>query len=69
MRPVDLEPFFTMWEAKWHDSGGKDINNPKIPVKFVRQNGQLVHSATSELPPPPAPINPKLVAEAEQGEE
>lgn len=69
MRPSDLERFFAMWEAKWHDSGGKDINNPKIPVKFVRENGEIVHSATAELPAPPSPVNPKLVAESEKGEE
>src|SRR6266446_6237232 len=35
MKPNALEPYFSKWEAKWHDSDGKDINNPKIPVKFV----------------------------------
>lgn len=37
-----LEPFFAACEAKWHARGGKDLNNPKIPVRFVRANGQLV---------------------------
>jgi transcriptional regulator with XRE-family HTH domain len=45
------EPFFAKWEKKWHVSGGKDINNPKIPVKFVRENGQLVYRD---------PVNDKL---------
>ncbi len=31
----DLEPYFLKWEEKWFSSGGKDINNPKIPVQFV----------------------------------
>lgn len=44
MKPADLEPYFQAWEQKWHDDGGKDINNPKIPVKFVRENGALVYS-------------------------
>jgi hypothetical protein len=30
------------WETKWHESGGKDINNPKIPVKFVVEHGELI---------------------------
>ena len=41
MTPERLEPYFTKWEQKWHADGGKDINNPKISVKFVRENGEL----------------------------
>jgi len=36
----DLEPYFSIWEEKWHSSGGKDINNPKIPLKFVEAKGR-----------------------------
>ena len=43
MKPAMLEPYFSSWEKKWHESGGKDINNPKIPVKFVVERGELVH--------------------------
>ena len=45
MTPEWLEPYFTKWEQKWHADGGKDINNPKIPVKFVQQNGELFYTA------------------------
>lgn len=45
LTPQDLEPYFTKWETKWHADGGKDINNPKIPVKFVKANGKLVFTA------------------------
>lgn len=38
-----LEPYFQKWEAKWHDDGGKDINNPKIPLKFVEEYGTRIH--------------------------
>jgi hypothetical protein len=38
-----LEPLFSKWEQKWHDAGGKDINNPKIPLSFVQQNGSQVY--------------------------
>lgn len=41
MPPEKLEPFFKAWEAKWH-AEKKDINNPKIPLVFVVQNGELV---------------------------
>ena len=37
-----LEPYFSAWESKWHESGGKDINNPKIPVRFVIEHGTRV---------------------------
>ncbi len=43
MKPSGLDPYFTKWETKWHESGGKDINNPKIPVKFVVDQGKLVY--------------------------
>ena len=42
MKPAGLEPYFTKWEQKWHSSGGKDINNPKIPVKFVVDRGKAI---------------------------
>ncbi len=43
MKPAALEPYFSKWEAKWHESGGRDINNPKIPVKFVVERGALIY--------------------------
>jgi restriction endonuclease PvuII len=39
----DLEPYYSKWEKKWHVDGGKDINNPKIPIKFVRENGTVLY--------------------------
>lgn len=45
MPSAGLEPYFTAWEKKWHASGGRDINNPKIPVGFVRHHGTLVYPA------------------------
>ena len=43
LTPEDLEPFFYKWEQKWYDDGSKDINNPKIPLKFVTENGRLIY--------------------------
>ena len=43
LKPEQLEPYFSKWETKWHDDGGKDINNPKIPVKFVIERGILFY--------------------------
>ena len=39
LKPDELEPYYEKWENKWHAEGGKDINNPKIPLKFVREVG------------------------------
>ena len=38
----DLEFYYSKWEKKWHDSGGKDINNPKIRLKYVKEKGELL---------------------------
>lgn len=43
MTPADLEPYYKRWEEKWHADGGKDINNPKIPLKFVEEHGRLLY--------------------------
>lgn len=37
-----MEPFYAKWEEKWHREDGKDINNPKIPLSYVENNGILV---------------------------
>jgi hypothetical protein len=44
-----LEPYFLKWEKQWHESGGKDINNPKIPLKFVESVGTIIHEVTPKL--------------------
>ncbi len=41
LTPVQLEPFYKKWETKWHGDK-KDINNPKIPLSFVKENGELL---------------------------
>lgn len=43
LKPATLEPFYTLWEIKWHTDGQKDINNPKIPLKYVVENGELLY--------------------------
>jgi Restriction endonuclease PvuII len=45
LKPHDLECFYIKWSDKWNESGGKDINNPKIPVKYVMEHGELLYSA------------------------
>lgn len=45
LTPADLEFYYDRWERKWNDSGGKDINNPKISLTYVRENGSLLYDA------------------------
>ena len=45
LTPKELEPFYKKWESKWHADGGKDINNPKVPLSYVVKNGELLHGA------------------------
>lgn len=47
LTPTDLEYFYSQWEITWHSRGGKDINNPKIPLKYVMEHGVLLYSAES----------------------
>jgi len=60
MEPALLEPLFAHWEEKWHRDGGKDINNPKIPVVFVALNGTLVHGAVPEIKTRPKEVKPSV---------
>jgi hypothetical protein len=49
LEPTDLTPYFEKWEKKWHADGRKDINNPKIPIKFVMQHGKLIYGILPDL--------------------
>lgn len=49
LTPHDLEPYFMKWEAKWKADGNKDINNPKIPIRFVREVGKLVYGTDDSV--------------------
>ena len=45
LRPTELEPYYEKWEKKWQADGEKDINNPKIPLKYVREVGKLLYES------------------------
>jgi transcriptional regulator with XRE-family HTH domain len=45
LTPKDLEPYYKKWLKKWKDDGNKDINNPKIPLTFVREKGKPLYKA------------------------
>jgi len=43
VRPIQLEHLFEKWSAKYYDSGEKELNNPKIPLRDVVANGKLLY--------------------------
>ncbi len=60
--PKDLAVYYDKWDAKWRESGGKDINNPKIPLAFVVEKGSLLYG----MPPTPRTVQ---ASSSEDGEE
>jgi hypothetical protein len=44
LSPDQLEPFYSKWEQKYHLTG-IPLNNPKIPLAFVKKWGTLVYHA------------------------
>lgn len=64
MTPGDLETYYKRWEEKWHADGGKDINNPKIPLKFVEEHGRLLYenipAPGTDVMEPLTPPNPEI---------
>lgn len=56
MSPRTLEPFFSQWDGQLNE-GREHLNNPKIPVSFVRQNGVRVFPFDPNHPIDPQSIN------------
>lgn len=57
MNHEQLRPIFDFWENKIITTGKADLNNPKIPVSFVRNNGIKVYPINPENPIDPADID------------
>lgn len=55
MTPAQLEPVYRHWEEQL--VGRSHLNNPKIPVRFVRENGLLVYPIDPRHPVDPDSIN------------
>jgi hypothetical protein len=50
LTPRQLEPIFQTWEERIRAGGaGFSLNNPKIPIRFVREHGERVYPA-ADLP-------------------
>ena len=43
LTPALMEPYYVLWWDKWHNDGRKDINNPKIPLTYVRRVGRPLY--------------------------
>ena len=57
LTPRQLEPIFAHWEKQLlEDLTRSHLNNPKIPVKFVRQNGVRVFPIDTNNPIDPDSI-------------
>jgi hypothetical protein len=52
LTPAELEPIFATWERRIID-GGQPLNNPKIPIAFVRSHGTKVFPAQPGADPEP----------------
>ncbi|MCW3095241.1 MAG: Type site-specific deoxyribonuclease [Chthonomonadaceae bacterium] len=53
--PADLEPLFQQWEQKI-ETTGKELNNPKIPMRLVRAAQRMYPIPVSS--PPESPTTP-----------
>ena len=42
LTPGNLDIYFTRWETKWLNDG-RDINNPKIALTYVKTHGELLY--------------------------
>ena len=62
LTPAELAPIFDGFEARLLANGNVPLNNPKIPMAFVRQRGVRVwpveRDEQAELMPPSSPLNP-----------
>ncbi len=64
LTPEDMEPFYRQWEEKWHRDGGKDINNPKVPLSYVERIGRQLY--TAEPPVLPEAQQPTITFDPEK---
>ncbi len=56
MPPAKLEPLYKHWEEKLETM--THLNNPKIPLRFVRENGIRVFPIDENNPVDPDTVSP-----------
>ena len=64
LKPAAMEYWYKKWAAKWIGDGNKDINNPKVPLTYVRKQGTLLYTSVGEKLEKKLPIDPKSRAQA-----
>lgn len=42
LQPSQMKFYFAKWIKKWNE-GKQDINNPKIPLTYVKKHGELIY--------------------------
>ena len=47
LKPDQLKPYFSRWSRKLRVEGKEHLNNPKIPVSFVKENGKVIYPKPS----------------------
>ena len=48
LKPAAMEHWYKKWSDKWKADGNKDINNPKVPLSYVRKHGVQLYSSVGE---------------------
>lgn len=48
LKPPAMEYWYSRWSEKWVADGNRDINNPKVPLAYVRRHGALLYSSVGE---------------------
>lgn len=48
LAPQELDSVFSAWEQRLIENGDAPLNNPKIPINFVRTYGTLVYPVSAE---------------------
>jgi len=62
LTPDELSPIFDVFEERLRLNNDAPLNNPKIPIAFVKQHGTRVwpveRDEQAALMPPSSPLNP-----------
>ena len=48
LKPKDMEYWYQKWGKKLVSVGSKHINNPKVPLSYVKKHGKLLYSSVGE---------------------
>ena len=68
LKPEAMEYWYKRWSEKWKADGDRDINNPKVPLSYVRKHGTQIYSSVGEgiEDSLPGPSHKKALSPTEQ---